>query len=86
MTHIPLRMCIACRSMKPAPELIRFIAEKGSDIAELDLHKKKFGRGAYVCASMECIKKAEKKRCLERHLGCTNAKELYRQAEGCIFE
>lgn len=81
MTHIPLRMCVACREMKPAAELIRIVAAKGSDTAELDIHKKKFGRGAYICADAGCIKKAEKKRCLERHLNCKNAAELYRQAE-----
>lgn len=81
MAHIPLRMCIACREMKPLPELIRVVAAKGSDTAELDIHKKKFGRGAYMCANADCIKKAEKKRCLERHLKCSNASELYRQAE-----
>lgn len=81
MTHIPLRMCVACREMKPVSELIRVVAAKDSDIAELDIHKKKFGRGAYMCAKLECIKKAEKKRCLERHLKCKNAAELYSQAE-----
>ena len=84
MTHIPLRMCIACRSMKPAPELIRFIAEKGSDIAELDLHKKKFGRGAYVCASMECIKKAEKKTLFGTALGLHERKGII-QAGGGMY-
>ena len=84
MTHIPLRMCVACRQMKPLSELIRIVAPKDSDRAELDIHKKKFGRGAYVCRDIGCIRKAEKKRCFERHLKCSNAAELYRQAEESV--
>lgn len=84
MTHIPLRMCVACRAMKPASDMIRIVNNKNSDTAELDINKKKFGRGAYICKSMECIRKAEKKRGLERHLGISNAADIYRQAEELI--
>lgn len=84
MAHIPQRMCIACREMKQPSELIRFVAAKGSELAEIDENKKKFGRGAYLCRNIECIKKAEKKRGLERQLKCSNAFELYRQAEEMV--
>lgn len=84
MTHIPLRMCVACRAMKPVSDMIRIVNDKNSDTAELDIYKKKFGRGAYICKSIECIKKAEKKRALERHLGISHAEDIYRQAEELV--
>ena len=80
MAHIPLRMCVACRTMRPASDMIRIVSDKNSNTADLDIYKKKFGRGAYICKSIDCIKKAEKKRGLERHLGISNAEDIYRQA------
>lgn len=84
MTHIPLRMCVACRAMRPAADMIRIVNDKNSNTAALDINKKKFGRGAYICKSIDCIKKAEKKRGLERHLGISNAADIYRQAEELV--
>lgn len=77
MAHIPLRMCVACRSMKPTSELIRFVINSQTNTAELDIHKKKFGRGAYLCRNIDCIKKAEKRRAVERSLKCGADSDLY---------
>lgn len=82
MKHIPLRMCIACRNMKPQGELIRFVKNDGLPV--IDAKKKKFGRGAYICRSAECIKKAEKKNLLARHFKCNIDKEIYMAAEDMI--
>lgn len=84
MAHIPLRMCVVCRAHRPVNELIRVTADKDSQLIEPDIHKKKQGRGAYVCRNPECIRKAEKKRSLERHLKCAASEELYRRAEDMI--
>ena len=46
--HIPLRMCIACRQMKPQNELIRFVREINTGNIMLDTDKKLMGRGAYI--------------------------------------
>jgi predicted RNA-binding protein YlxR (DUF448 family) len=35
------------------------------------------GRGAYVCADAACIRLAEKKRILDRHLGQAVAPDVY---------
>ena len=80
--HIPLRMCAACRIMRPQSELIRFVSSEGG--ARLDAEKKLFGRGAYLCRDKACIKKAEKKNILSRHLGCAFPKELYDAAREMI--
>ena len=63
--HTPMRMCIACRQMKPKGELIKFV-KKENEI-ELDSSQKKFGRGAYVCNNSECIENAKKRKALSRH-------------------
>lgn len=84
MAHIPQRMCVACRTRRPAAELIRVVADKETQKIVPDIHRKLPGRGAYICRSLECIKKAEKKRGPERHLNCAASEELYRQAEDMI--
>ena len=84
MKHIPLRMCIECRQMYPQCELIRIVRDNETDEVKLDMNKKLFGRGAYICKSAECIQKAEKKRGIERHFKCAVPKELYKAAEELI--
>lgn len=76
--YIPLRMCVACRVMQPQYELIRFVCSDG--VCEMDLYKKKFGRGAYLCRNKECIRKAAKKNVLSRHFKCNVSTELYTAA------
>jgi predicted RNA-binding protein YlxR (DUF448 family) len=84
MVHIPLRMCIACRKMLPQNELIRVVANKDTGLIELDIHKKKFGRGAYVCKCEQCIKRVTKSHGFERHLKCAPSEKLYKQTEEMI--
>ena len=67
MKKIPMRMCVACREMKPKKELIRIVRTPEGPV-EADLTGKKNGRGAYLCRSAECLEKAIKIRALERAL------------------
>lgn len=46
-------------------------------VATVDTDKKNFSRGAYICRNAECIRKAEKKHIIERHLKCEITPELY---------
>ncbi len=64
---IPMRMCVGCREMKEKRSLLRVVrlADGG---AAIDRTGKAPGRGAYVCADPECLKKAIKSRALERGL------------------
>ncbi len=64
---IPMRMCVGCREMKPKAELMRVVKPQEGDCA-IDRTGKAPGRGAYVCESAECLKKAQKSRALERAL------------------
>ena len=61
---IPLRQCIGCGEMKSKKEMVRVIKTAEGEIL-LDATGRKNGRGAYLCPSMECFKKAVKGRGLE---------------------
>lgn len=77
---VPLRKCTGCNEMKPKKELVRVVKNKENEVF-LDLTGKKAGRGAYVCKSLECLKKARKIRGLERMLSCKIPDEVYDQME-----
>ena len=66
---IPMRMCVGCREMKPKLSLTRVVKPQDGD-AHLDRTGKAPGRGAYLCDSIDCLKKARKSRALERALDC----------------
>ena len=68
MKHIPQRMCVACRKMYPQNELIRLVRDNKTGEIKFDCDKKLFGRGAYICKNIDCIRNAEKKRGIERHV------------------
>lgn len=63
---IPMRQCVGCGEMKAKKELLRVL--KTEDGVLLDATGKKNGRGAYICANTECLKKARKSKGLERSL------------------
>lgn len=74
--RVPLRMCAGCGEMKPKKELVRVVKPPEGEII-LDLTGKKAGRGAYVCPSPECLKKARKNRRIERSFQCKIPDEIY---------
>ena len=67
MKKVPMRMCVACREMKPKKELIRVVRTPEGEVVA-DLTGRKNGRGAYLCRSEACLNKAVKTRALERAL------------------
>ena len=77
---IPQRQCVGCREMKNKKELIRVVRSSEGEIS-LDFNGKKPGRGAYVCPSGECLKKARKSRALERAFDMAIPAEVYDQLE-----
>ena len=62
---IPMRQCLGCREMKPKAELVRIVLSPEGAVT-LDLKGRAPGRGAYLCRSSECIKRALKSKALER--------------------
>ena len=85
MKKIPLRQCLGCREMKPKRELIRVVKSPEGEVS-LDFTGKKPGRGAYVCHSSDCLKRAIKSKALSRAFSVeipqSILEELHEQMEG----
>ena len=64
---IPMRMCVACRQMRQKKELVRIVRTPEGPVVR-DSTGRLNGRGAYLCASLDCLNKAVKTRALERAL------------------
>ena len=73
---LPLRQCVGCGEMKSKKEMMRVLKTDDSPIC-LDLTGKKNGRGAYLCKSMDCLKKARKNKGLEKSFKMSIPAEVY---------
>ena len=73
---VPMRMCVGCREMKPKKELLRVVRSPEGEVS-IDLTGRKPGRGAYVCRSAECLKRAIKQKQLERAFECALGEETH---------
>ena len=82
---IPMRMCVGCREMKPKGMLLRVVKPQ-EGAAHIDRVGKAPGRGAYVCNSIECLKKAQKTRALERALETKIEENVFLQLESQISQ
>ena len=82
---IPERKCLGCNTSKPKIELARVVRAPDGSVS-LDLTGKKSGRGAYVCRSVDCLKKCRKRRCLERSLEVEIPDEVYDALEKELAE
>ncbi len=81
---IPMRMCVGCREMKPKMTLLRVVKPQEGN-AHIDRSGKAPGRGAYVCNSIECLKKAQKTRALERALDSKIEEEVFQTLQEDIL-
>lgn len=77
---IPMRMCNGCSEMKPKIELVRIVRANDNTIS-LDMTGKLNGRGAYICKSAECLKKARKSKRIDRTFNVTIPDEIYDSIE-----
>ena len=69
-------MYTGCGGMKDKNTLLRIVLTPEGEIL-LDIKGKVSGRGAYVCKSAECLKKAIKTKRLERNLKTPVSQEVY---------
>ncbi|MBE6574444.1 MAG: YlxR family protein [Ruminococcaceae bacterium] len=76
----PERKCVGCSKQAPKKELIRVVREPNGNVC-LDFTGKKSGRGAYICRSASCLKKAVKSKRLERNLAVEIPDEIYKALE-----
>ena len=77
---IPTRRCTGCGEHFPKNTLIRVLRTPEGEVT-LDLTGKKNGRGAYICKSAACLKKARKSKRIEASLACAISDELYERME-----
>ena len=72
---IPNRKCLGCMESFPKKELIRVVRTPEGDVC-IDLTGKKSGRGAYICKSEACLKKAVKSKRIQNNLEVSLSDEL----------
>ena len=78
---IPQRQCMGCRERKAKREMIRVVRCTDGEV-RLDFSGKLNGRGAYICPDIQCLKKAQKARSLERSLEVPIPEEVYERLFG----
>ena len=76
---VPERKCIGCSEKKAKKDLIRIVRLPDGKGVEIDRTGKKSGRGAYICPSASCLKKARKR--LEINLECKIPEEVFQNLE-----
>lgn len=80
----PMRMCVACREMKPKKEMLRVVKNADGEIF-LDFSGKASGRGAYICDQAECVKKLNKYKLLNKTFSAEVSQEVYQRIEEEFF-
>ncbi len=78
---IPTRRCTGCGEHFPKPTLIR-VVRSPEGVISLDRTGKAAGRGAYLCKSAECLRRAQKSRRIEQALEVAIPPEVYASMEG----
>ena len=81
LKKIPMRRCTGCGEMKEKKDLIRIVRTPEGDI-RLDRTGKLNGRGAYLCNDPACLRKAQKKRSLQRSLDTAVPDEIFDELAG----
>ncbi len=71
-----MRQCLGCNEHKPKAEMLRVVRSPEGEIS-LDFRGKKSGRGAYVCHSVKCLRRARKSRRIDRVLECEIPESVY---------
>ena len=82
---IPMRRCLGCNEQMPKNQLLRVVRDPDGEVS-LDFTGKKSGRGAYICNSVKCLKKAAKSKRIDKNLECTVPEEVYLRMERELLE
>ena len=77
---IPMRMCIACREMKPKQEMLRVVKNADGEIYA-DPTGKAAGRGAYVCNDENCREKLNMKKLLHKAFSTNVSMTVYQDIQ-----
>ena len=76
----PQRTCLGCREVRNKNELVRIVRTPSGEVI-LDGTGRASGRGAYICRSAECLKKAVRSKALNRALKVDIPDELLKRLE-----
>lgn len=76
------RMCIACRGRFDKNNLIRI--EKVGKNPVVSSKKTDGSRGIYICYDINCLKKAQKSKVIEKKFKTDVSKEFYNQIQEII--
>ena len=71
-------MCLGCREHKDKKDLVRVVRSPEGEVS-VDLTGRKNGRGAYICRSKDCLKKARKQKAISKALNCEITDEVFEQ-------
>ena len=82
---IPMRRCLGCNEHKPKNELLRVVRDPEGEVS-LDFTGKKSGRGAYICKSVKCLRRAAKAKRIDKSLECSVPEEVYERMEKELSE
>ncbi|MCI8418538.1 MAG: YlxR family protein [Lachnospiraceae bacterium] len=77
---VPMRQCVGCGEMKSKKEMLRVLKTTENEIL-LDATGRKNGRGAYLCFSRDCLRRAIRGKGLERSLKMSIPEEVYDRLE-----
>ena len=72
----PERRCVGCGQSFPKKDLVRIVREPDGNVT-VDFRGKVSGRGAYVCKSADCLRKAEKSKRIAHSLETEIPPEVY---------
>lgn len=81
----PERRCAGCSEHKPKNELVRIVRTPDGEV-KVDFSGKLSGRGVYICASAECLKKARKAKRFESSLEVEIPDAVYAKLEKELSE
>ena len=82
---LPERKCVGCGEHRLKSDLWR-VVKSPDGVVSLDKTGKAGGRGAYICHSAACLKKAIKAHRLESNLECAIPEEVYAALENAMAE
>jgi hypothetical protein len=77
---VPVRQCVGCREHRPKKELVRVVRSPEGRVS-LDFSGRANGRGAYLCRSADCLRRAVRARALERAFGAAVPEDVLARIE-----
>jgi predicted RNA-binding protein YlxR (DUF448 family) len=80
---VPQRTCVACREVRPKRDLTRVVRTPAGEVV-VDPSGKQSGRGAYVCATPACVRRALQHGAFERALNVTLTEEDRARIENVV--